>query len=327
MSADPSRPIPLIILTGPTAVGKTGLALELAGLLEAEIVGADSLQVYKLMDIGTAKPTPEELRKIPHHLIDLVYPDEPFHAGRYRKLAIQAIGEINGRGKKVLVVGGTGLYLRALLEGLMPCPEVPVELRTALYGELDQKGEDFLFEQLKQRDPEAAAAIHPHDHYRVLRALEIIRLTGGLVSQGWKKKPPQEIFFRPLKIGLYLHREELYSKINNRCIMMLKKGFLEEVRHLIELGYSPDLKPIKSLGYKQMAEVISGRSGLDAALDAMQRETRRYAKRQMTWFRKEREMHWFNPQEKEKIFSLARWFINDPETGIEGAGTCPPNGF
>ena len=318
VSPEPLSIPPFVILLGPTAVGKTRVALHLAGAVGGEIIGADSLQVFRLMDIGTAKPTPEERAMVPHHLIDVVSPDEPFHAGRYRKEALKALAGISGRGKRALVVGGTGLYIRALLKGLIPCPDVPSTLRAHLTREMSNLGEKALYERLREFDPVYARTIHPNDRYRILRALEIITLTGRPLSLQHKEHKALNIKLRALKIGLYLPREELYAKIDMRCEQMIEQGLLEEVTHIFSLGYAKDLKPMQALGYKQMTAVLSGEMDPDRALSNMQQETRRYAKRQMTWFRKDPEIHWFLPDEEKNIYNLVKEFYNNPDSEIGG---------
>ncbi len=290
-----------VIISGPTGVGKTELSLELARYFKAEIVNADSMQVYKGMDIGTAKPTREQRMEIPHHLIDIVNPDEEFNAEKYRRMALSAVSEINRKGKVCLVVGGTGLYIRALLGGLFKTPEKDPSLREALKREAEKEGLRKLYERLRIYDPEYAERIHPNDKIRIIRGLEIIELTGRKVSELIKEHGFKEKKINALKIFLYTDRKILYERINRRCIRMIESGLIEETRRLLFQGYSPSLKPLQSIGYRHTVKYISGEWDLYKMIRKMQADTRRYAKRQITWFKKEEDVVWMNVEEKDKI--------------------------
>jgi tRNA dimethylallyltransferase len=285
----------VLVIAGPTAVGKSALAIELAERLEAEIVSADSVQVYRGMDIGSAKPSPAERSRVPHHLIDVVDPDESFSAGRYLKLAAAAITSIAARGKRPLVVGGSGLYLRALLSGLVEGAESDSKVRARIADQLRRAGLEAVRRRLVEVDPEAACRIHPTDAYRIMRALEFYELTGRPLSEvqarhGWKGGR-----FDPIWIGVTEERALLYKRIEVRCEEMVKQGLLEEVRRLVAMGYSLNLRPLRSLGYKHMGEVLRGERTLPEAIEEMKRATRRYAKRQLTWFRAIPAVTWFSP--------------------------------
>jgi tRNA dimethylallyltransferase len=303
----------VLVIAGPTAVGKSALAIELAERLEAEIVSADSVQVYRGMDIGSAKPSPVQRARVPHHLIDVVDPDETFSAGRYLKMAAAAITSIAARGKRPLVVGGSGLYLRALLSGLVEGAESDPEVRARLAVQLQRAGLEAVRRRLAEVDPEAARRIHPTDAYRIMRALEVYELTGRPLSQvqakhGWKGGR-----FDPFWIGVTEERALLYERIGVRCEEMVKQGLLEEVRHLVAMGYSLSLRPLRSLGYKQMGEVLRGERTLPEAIEEMKRATRRYAKRQLTWFRAIPAMTWFSPTlEREAIARRAADAFESP---------------
>jgi tRNA dimethylallyltransferase len=288
--------LPVVLLAGPTGVGKTALSLRLASEWNGEIVNADSMQVYKLMDIGSAKPTPEERAQAPHHLIDVVAPDEPFDAGRYAETARPVVDELLRRGKIPLVVGGTGLYMKALLHGVCPGAPGSEEVKEELRRELEERGLDELHAELGRVDPRAARRIHPNDRQRILRALEVYRLTGAPLTEWQERHGFQDApYRRVVKIFLHRDREELYARIDARVHLMLEQGFIEEVRRLLEMGYGPELKPMQSLGYRQATQYILGNTTLEEAVRQIQQETRRYAKRQMTWFRADPEFQWIDP--------------------------------
>ncbi len=276
----------LIVLSGPTASGKSGLALELAREFPLEIVNADSLQVYRYMDIGTAKPSAAERREVPHHLIDVAKPDEPYDAGRFVREAEGAIAEIRGRGKVPIVVGGTGMYIRTLLRGLDPLPSDP-GVREALARRWDAEGGAALHEELSRTDPETAAKIHPSDRHRVIRALEIAAVTGIPPSRArtaWATRTgdPGCLF-----LALWPDRETLYRRIDLRSEEMFRRGLLEEVRRLLVWGYGRDLKPMKALGYRHAVSHLLDGADRARTVEDLKRDTRRYAKRQLTWLSSE----------------------------------------
>ena len=290
----------IVIVLGPTAVGKTELALAVAPKVNAEIVNADSQQVYRYLDIGTGKPSKPERERVRHHLIDVVNPDEDFNAARYRQLAAASIDEIHKRGAKVLVSGGTGLYLKALTGGLFSGPGQDTELRANLEREIAQIGLAALYDRLIAIDPGANTKIHPNDRQRIIRALEVYQSTGRPLSEWQNEHRFQEEAFQVLKIGLARARDELYDLISRRSESMIRAGLLDEVRGLMERGYELDLKPLRSVGYRQMGEVIEGIKGLPEAMAEMKQETRRLAKRQLTWFRSDPEIRWFHPEKQER---------------------------
>ncbi len=291
----------LVVITGPTASGKTTLAIELASQYHAEIVSADSRQVYRHLDIGTAKPTPAQQARIPHHLINIVDPDESFDAARFRQRAFTAIQDIFRRGKNVFVVGGTGLYLRALTRGLFTGPAADTALRARLQQQENQEGRGFLHRQLKHVDPESASRLHPNDTVRLIRALEVFQLSGTPMSQWQREHGFQERPFDTLTIGLAVERETLYQRIEQRCCMMLKEGLIEELRRIWALGYSSELPVLHTIGYAQVARLLGGQYAREEALEQMTKATRRLAKRQMTWFRAESEVCWFAPTQVAQI--------------------------
>jgi len=300
----------IVIVLGPTAVGKTELALAVAPKVNAEIVNADSQQVYRYLDIGTGKPSKPERERVRHHLIDVVNPDEDFNAARYRQLAAASIDEIHKRGAKVLVSGGTGLYLKALTGGLFSGPSQDTELRANLEREIAQIGLAALYDRLIAIDPGANTKIHPNDRQRIIRALEVYQSTGRPLSEWQNEHRFQEEAFQILKIGLARTRAELYDLINRRSESMIRAGLLDEVRGLMERGYELALKPLRSVGYRQMGEVIEGIKGLPEAIAEMKQETRRLAKRQLTWFRSDPEIRWFHPEKQEReIGELVQAFL------------------
>jgi tRNA dimethylallyltransferase len=293
---NPGLPKPrLVIILGPTGVGKTATALELAGRLGGEIVSADSMQVYRGMDIGTAKPTPEERLRTPHHLLDVVDPDQPFDASRYCDLAREVIAHLEGERKPVFVVGGTGLYIRALLGGLIDGPGADESLRQSLREEEKRWGTPHLYEKLRARDLQAAQRIAPRDAIRIIRAIEVLELTGRSIVDHQKDHRFRSQPYAAIKIGLMLPREELLTRIDRRTERMIAAGFAGEVERLLGRGYERSLKPMQSLGYRHLAAYLAGEVDIEGAIRLIKRDTRRYAKRQMTWFTAEREVEWFSP--------------------------------
>lgn len=287
-------PVPLIVLVGPTAVGKSSMALTVAERVGGEIIAADSMQVYRGLDIGTAKPSADEQRRVPHHLLDLVEPSQPFTAADYVRLASAAIVDIRARGRIPIMVGGTGLYVRALFRGLVDGPGEMTPLRETLYQEAARVGAAALHQKLDTIDPEAAAAIHPHDLFRVVRALEVSAVSGRPISTLRAEACRN---YRPvpgpvLKFGLERNRRELYQRIEARVEAMIAQGLVREVQGLLDRGYCPVLKPLRAIGYRHIIGHLNGQIGLDDAVASLKRDTRRYAKRQLTWFRHEDGIEW-----------------------------------
>jgi len=299
----------IVIILGPTAVGKSALALELAESLNGEIVNADSQQVYRYLDIGTGKPTTAERERVRHHLIDVVNPDQEFNAATFRLLASEVIYQIDERQRRAIVCGGTGLYLKALTRGLFEGAGQNGEIRRDLETEIAKTGLDSVYRRLVAIDPTVTSTIHPNDRSRTVRALEVYQLTGKPISQWQKEHRFQEESFAVLKLGLNLERAELYERINRRSAAMIEAGFLDEVRGLMARGYSLDLKPLRSIGYAQMGRVIRGALTIDAAREEMQQETRRLAKRQLTWFRGDKQVHWFHPTQVAEILKTLKQFF------------------
>jgi tRNA dimethylallyltransferase len=291
MSERPS----LIIIAGPTGVGKTDVAITLAEPLGAEIISADAMQVYRHMDIGTAKPSQEQQARVRHHLIDVVDPDEPFSAALYKTMAEAAVEELYQKGCPIFVVGGTGLYIKSLTRGLFPSPGESGDVRQKLRKEAETLGLETMYRRLQAVDPAAADRIHPNDTYRIIRALEVHQVSGEPISKHQKVHGFRDVRYRTLAIGLTLDREILYDRINRRVDLMLASGLLEEVRWLLDQGYASTLKPMRSIGYRHMGDYVEGRVTWEETVRLFKRDTRRYAKRQFTWFKADSEIHWVEP--------------------------------
>ena len=303
-----SRLPEIVLLSGPTAVGKSAVALEVARECRAEIVNGDSLQVYRYLDIGTAKPDLEERSLVPHHLFDILDPDQSFNATDFQVRADAVIAEIRSRGCLPLVVGGTGLYLRALLFGLCPMPDIDAGVRAELEGRLALEGSEVLYAELARYDAPMAARLAPRDRTRVLRALETILSTGKSLAHFQEQHRFLNPRYRFLHIYLDLEREQLYQRINQRVEVMLEKGLVDEVKRLLEKGFGADLKPLKSIGYRQINDYLAGRLSYDQAVADIKQATRRYAKRQMTWFRNDKHACGVEVSDWRKIFVMINEF-------------------
>ena len=308
MSLAAKRP-KLVVVLGPTASGKTETAVEIAARTGAVIVSADSLQVYRRFDIGSAKPAPAQTRGIPHFLIDVVDPDQEFNAGIYMRLALSRIGELLADRRKIVVVGGTFLYVRALLCGLVERVGTDREFRDRLARERDELGTAALYRRLLSVDPGAAGRIDPNDYVRIERALEAHHLTGRGMSYHQSRHGFSDERFDVLKIGLSTERERLRSAIDSRVDRMIDRGLVEEVRGIRAAGYGADLKPMKSIGYRQMNDFIDRKLGFAEAVEIMKRDTGRFSKRQLTWLRSEEGIRWFDPaRRKDSMVAACREF-------------------
>ena len=289
---DPLERPRIVVILGPTGIGKSKLGLELGEEFGGEIISADSMQVYRYMDIGTAKPTLDEQKRVRHHMIDMVTPDQPFHAGLYRVQARRIIDQLCDKGEPIWVVGGTGLYIKALIQGLFSHPKIDPGVRKRLKQESEEKGGAFLYQRLEVVDPATASRIHPHDLFRTLRALEVFDSTGVPISFLRDQHRFGENPYDTLKIGLETSREVLYRRVEQRVDQMIEKGFLQEVKKLTEMGYGQELKPMQSLGYKQMVQFLSGEMTWVEAVTQIKSNTKHYAKRQWTWFRADPDIRW-----------------------------------
>ena len=299
----------IIIICGPTASGKTSVAIRLAQVFHGEIINADSIQIFKCMDIGSAKPDKADLARVCHHMIDIVKPDEPFDAAIYAKAARDTIFKIINRKILPFVAGGAGLYIKALERGMFITKSFNKDIRKQLEEKKESHGTPYLYKELCLRDPEAAKKIHANDTYRILRALEVIKTTGTSIFhlQGEHKFSDEP--FSVLKIGLRMDREVLYDRINRRVDDMISGGLLDEVKRLISMGYKPSLKSMQSLGYRHMCDFIENRISWDEAVRTMKRDTRRYAKRQGTWFKADSKIIWLRPDEHNKMNTLISEFV------------------
>ncbi|MFP4475101.1 MAG: tRNA (adenosine(37)-N6)-dimethylallyltransferase MiaA [Desulfatibacillaceae bacterium] len=295
----------IVIVAGPTGVGKTASCIELANRCGGEIISADSVAVYRYMDIGSAKPTPAERAAAPHHLIDLAYPDETYDAARFSNEADRVIRDLHSRGKPAIIAGGTGLYIKALTHGLFTETPNDPEVRDRLRAEAGVLGPVAMHEKLAAVDEKAAARIHPNDSFRVIRALEVVETTGRPISEQQEEHGFREAPYDTLVFCLWREREELYERINQRVEAMIGEGLVDEVAGLLDMGYSPELKSMSSLGYRHMCEHLAGKADLDTAVRAMARDTRRFAKRQFTWFRKHPGVEWIHADQPEALFEPA----------------------
>jgi tRNA dimethylallyltransferase len=304
--------IPLLVLVGPTAAGKTALAIalaeRLAGEMESEAVAADSRQIYRLMDVATAKPTPEERARLPHHLIDVVWPDESFTLAQYQEQANAAIADIWARGRLPLLVGGTGLYVRAVVDGLLiPAVAPSPELRAELEAEAAAHGPQALLARLAALDPGAAVRVDPHNVRRLVRALEVCILSGRPFSEQQGTRPTP---YRPLLLGLTTERAALYARADIRVDAMLAAGLVEETRSLVERGYDWSLPSMSSLGYREIGAYLRGEATLDDAVARLKLDTHGYIRRQLTWFRGDPRVVWLDaslplPRQVERAAALA----------------------
>jgi len=301
--------LPLVIICGPTASGKTALALSLAEYFPLEIVSADSRQVYTGMNIGTAKATREEQTLVPHHLLDVVDPDEDFTVADFSRLARAAVEEIWLRGRYPVLVGGTGLYIKVLTEGLADVPAGDETIRNELKAFEVREGEGSLHRRLSQVDPELASRLSPKDQLRIIRGIEVYLQTGHRLSEIQRGHSFPDESYRLLKVGLSPPREELYDIIDRRVEKMIEAGLKEEVEGLLASGFSSDLKAFKTIGYREMVFFLNGEISFDDMLMTMRRETRRYAKRQITWFKKDKTINWLEScAEFDKIAKLIERF-------------------
>ena len=291
MEPQPAHPLVVVIL-GPTGCGKTSLSLTLAQRFAGEIVSCDSVAVYRGLEIGSAKPSAEQRALVPHHMLDVIDPDAFYTAGDYSRQARAALGDITGRGKLPIVTGGTGLYLRALVQGLFAGPQRSAELRDRLQSKAEARGPAYLHRILHRLDPVSAARIHANDTAKVLRAIEITLAASRPMSEAWKDGRNPLTGYRLMRIGLNPARQELYARINARAQTMFDQGLVEETRNLLaRFGQAPALD---SLGYRQAAQYLAGSLTLEQAIAAARQGHRNYAKRQLTWFRSEPDVGWLN---------------------------------
>ena len=304
----------IICVVGPTASGKTALAVELAKAFDGEVVSCDSMQIYKRMDIGTAKPTIDEMQGIPHHMIDIIEPDEDFSVSRYVELADPIVQDILARGKTVVIAGGTGLYVDSLMKGNDFAPTPSTGCREKLEARLESEGLDALIEELRAIDPEALERSQGNPR-RSIRALEVFQETGETITAHNLRTQALPPKYEPLWIGLdYVNRQELYDRIDLRVRLMVKDGLLEEIRDILGSGIPESATAMQAIGYKEFIDAMAGRSTIEEAIAQVQQSSRRYAKRQLTWFRRNKNIHWLYRQSGQpagEIFSQARQIAHD----------------
>lgn len=300
---------PVVVICGPTAVGKTASSLYLARSLAVEVVNADSMQVYRYLNIGTAKPDLSERTQVPHHLIDIIDPDQEFNAAAYARQARQVIEGLHRQARLPLVVGGSGLYIKALLHGLFNSLPSDSDVRDRLKQAWQSRGAAEMHRRLTACDPAAARRLHPNDQMRILRALEIYELTGQSITQLQQEHAFPPAPYRVLKLGLYLERTLLYQRINERVDLMLNQGLEAEVESLLARGYVSTLKSMQSIGYRHICACLEGRMTRKEAIQTLKRDTRRYAKRQLTWFQADPAVQWFTPDQLEPVQKTVTAFL------------------
>ncbi|MGD8267074.1 MAG: tRNA (adenosine(37)-N6)-dimethylallyltransferase MiaA [Desulfobacterales bacterium] len=302
----------IVIICGPTGIGKTTAAIRLAQHIGGQIVGADSMQVYRHMDIGTAKPTPQEQAAVPHHMIDVVDPDTPFDAVRYAAMASDCIDHLREAALPAVVAGGTGLYIKALVYGLFAARKPDPRIRQRLERRAEAESAAELHAELRRRDPDSAARIHPNDRFRIIRALETLEATGRSLSDLQRRHGFKEKRFATFKIGLEIDRDALYARINQRVEAMIAEGLVSEVQSLLDRGYHAELKPMQALGYRHIVDHLSGQTTWDETVTLMKRDTRRYAKRQFTWFKSDPEIVWSEPDDVARLWPQIASFLQNP---------------
>ncbi|HEY8361377.1 MAG TPA: tRNA (adenosine(37)-N6)-dimethylallyltransferase MiaA [Tissierellaceae bacterium] len=301
----------LMVIVGPTAVGKTAISIKLAKILNGEIISADSMQIYKYMDIGTAKVTPEEMEGIPHYLIDVVYPDEEFTVADYKELAEKIISDINKKGKIPIVVGGTGLYVNSLVYDLNFTKVPPNEkIRKRLNELADKFGNEYIHNMLEKIDKESSKRIHVSDRKRIIRAIEIYEVTGIPMSEQNRDFRKQNDRYNLAMIGLNMDRDKLYERINMRVDKMIENGLIAEVANLLKMGYTKELTSMQGIGYKEIIKYLEGELTLEESIELIKKGSRNYAKRQLTWFRRDSRIKWFNLDEYSNLDILVNQIVN-----------------
>ncbi|MEO1083532.1 MAG: tRNA (adenosine(37)-N6)-dimethylallyltransferase MiaA [Acidobacteriota bacterium] len=312
-----SQPRPqVVVIVGPTAAGKSSMALRLAQDVGGEIVNADALQVYRDLEIGTDKPTAEMRRAVPHHLVDVLDPEEPYSAGEFARRARVALAEIAGRGRTAFVVGGSGLYLRALLEGLAPVPRSDPATRARLEARLEDEGLPALRRELERVDPGTAGRLTTGDTQRTLRALEVFEVSGVTLSE-WLARKPAEPPISARKLGLTVPRAILYDRIADRIHQMIERGWLAEIEMMLKRGTDPRAPAFQAIGYRQLMRHLQGEYSRQEAIDETVRATRRYAKRQFTWFRREPDIEWFSGLDIDQALSALSRDMTSKELGLD----------
>jgi tRNA dimethylallyltransferase len=298
----------VLFIVGPTASGKSQAGFEVAKKTNGEIISADSRQNYKYMDIGTAKPSKEELTEVRHHFIDELLPDQNYNAGEYGIKARERIENLLHKGENPIVVGGSGLYIQALVDGFFDGPSADNKIRTNLEKRMEIEGAGALLEELSKIDPKAAAKMLPTNTRRIIRALEVYQITGSMISD--LQKENLEPRFKPIMVGISWERGVLYNRINNRVDWMLESGLLEEVKQLLEKGYTSNLNALQTVGYQEAFKYFDGKLTYDEMVGLIKQNSRRYAKRQLTWFRRDERIKWFEAHNEDDLFTISRNIIN-----------------
>ncbi len=309
MNTDETIKPKIVVICGPTGIGKTSAAIETTKVFDGEIISADSMQIYRYMDIGTAKQTLDEQAQVVHHMVNILEPDEPFNAAKFAAKAHDIILSLHRKGCIPFIVGGTGLYIKALVHGLFHTEPEDQDVRNRLKKREEELGAGYLYKRLTRIDPETAERLHSNDMLRIIRALEIYEITGRTISEFHQKHNFSDRPYSTLKIGLHMERELLYERINQRVDEMIIAGVLDEVKELLEKGYSPGLKSMQSIGYRHMVDFIQGKVTWDDTIRILKRDTRRYAKRQLTWFKADSEIVWVEPGDLKKNQRLVEEFL------------------
>ena len=301
--------IPLIVVAGPTASGKTGLAIDIANYVGGEIISADSMQIYKYMDIGSAKPTKEERAQAVHHMIDFLDPREEFSVADYTEMAHKVIADIYDRGKIPVMAGGTGLYINSVVNDVtFGEMDTDYALREELKKTAEEKGSEYLLEMLAEFDEVSAKRLHPNNLRRIIRAIEFYKITGKPISEHQEETKRTESRYNPLMLCVKWDREELYDRINRRVDIMMDEGLLDEVKRLMDMGYTKDLNSMQGIGYKEVMDYFDGKTSLAETVEIIKQSSRRYAKRQLTWFRRDERIHYVS---SENPFGEAKLLIDD----------------
>ena len=298
----------IVVVAGPTASGKSNLALNLAQEFKGELICSDSMQVYRQMDIGTAKPTLKEQKLVQHHQLDLIDPDEHYSAGQYERDTSRIIKQIQERSHLPIVVGGTGLYYRALMYGISNIPEIPESVRREVLSWKKEHGTSYCWKQLQKHDRQGAERLHPNDTARILRNLEVVLATGTTLSTFQQQQPFGDASYHFLAVALKWKRQVLYERINQRTRKMLEFGWIAEVESLLS-RYSPDLKPLQAIGYREIVQYLKKKLEWEPLLQEIQKRTRQYAKRQMTWFCRETKIEWFQPDNDAAILAKIKVYL------------------
>ena len=300
----------IVVVTGPTGSGKSEVAVSLAKEFNGELICSDSMQVYRQMDVGTAKPSLQEQNLIPHHQLDLINPDENYSAGQYARDTSRIINNILERGRLPILVGGTGLYYRALMYGISKIPPVPESLRKEITGWQQEHGTAYCHKQLQKYDPEGAELLHPNDTTRILRSLEVVLSTGKSIYSYQREQPFGAAHYAFHAVAFNWDRNELYKRINKRTLSMLGSGWLTEVEMLLN-RYSPELKPMQSIGYREVVQYLQNNLKWGAMVEEIQKRTRQFAKRQLTWFRREAKIEWYQPVEQHRILADIKVYLEN----------------